>query len=63
MIINGTDYGEGYNLPLKEHKELHRWKFAMLPPEEAEQRLEDEYYLATGKKRPTKKVKEEDGDS
>ncbi len=62
MIINGTDYGEGYNLSLKEHKELHRGlkKFSMLLPEEVEQQLEAEYYQATGKKLPKKNT---DGDS
>jgi hypothetical protein len=64
MIINGTDYGEGYSLSLKEHKELHRGlkRFLGIAPEEVEQALEDEYYLATGKKKPVKKLKE-DGDS
>ena len=62
MIINGTDYGEGYDLPLKLHKDLHRdlKKFRGMSPEAVELALEDEYYLATGKKRPVKKVKEED---
>ena len=61
MIINGTDYGEDYSLSLKAHKELHRdlKKFRGLPDEEVERLLEDEYYLATGKKRPVKKEKAE----
>lgn len=57
MIINGTDYGDDYNVSLHVHKDLHRGlrKFQMLQPEEVERLLEDEYYQATGKKRPTKK--------
>ena len=57
MVINGTDYGNDYNVTLEVHKKLHRGlkKFQMLQPEEVEKQLEDEYYLATGKKRPAKK--------
>ncbi len=61
MIINGTDYGENYSLSLKEHKELHKDlpKFRMMTPEQLDEALENEYYEATGKKRPVKKTKEE----
>lgn len=62
MIINGTDYGDNYNVSLKEHKDMHRdlLKFRGMSPEEVDLLLEEEYYLATGKKKPVKKLKAED---